>query len=49
MESDTVNSDTVRYSISSYAYRYQNDEKVGEVVREMMKYGKAADAYKYAQ
>ena len=49
MEGDTVISDTVRYSISSYAYRYQNDEKVGEVVREMMKYGKAADAYKYAQ
>lgn len=42
MEGDTVISNTVRYSVSSYAYKYQNSETVGPVVSEMMKYGKSA-------
>ena len=46
MKEDKVISDTVRYSVSSYAYRYKTDEKIGEVVCAMMKYGKAANIYK---
>lgn len=45
MEGDNVISDTARYSVSSYVYKYKDDETTGEVVREMMKYGMAAVAY----
>ena len=45
MDGDTVISNTARYSVSSYAAKYKTDATVGPVVRAMMKYGKAADAY----
>ena len=48
MEGNTVISNTVRYSVSSYAYKYQNNETVGAVVCAMMKYGKAAVAFMQA-
>ena len=45
MDGDTVISNTARYSVGSYAFRYKTDSSVGAVVCAMMKYGKAAYAY----
>lgn len=45
IEGDTVISDTLRYSVESYASKYKDADKEGAVVSAMMKYGKAAYAY----
>ena len=44
---DTLVSNTLRYSIESYAYSYQNsaDTNLAELVKAMMKYGDSAYAY----
>lgn len=42
-------SNTLRYSIESYASQMKEKETVGEVVAAMMKYGKAAACYKEEQ
>ena len=49
MDGDTVISNTARYSVGSYAAKYQTDATVGPVVCAMMKYGKAAYAYMNAK
>jgi len=38
-------SNTVCYSIESYAFTYGDDAALGDLVRAMMKYGDAASAY----
>ena len=44
---DTAVSNTIRYSIESYAYAQQNstDANLVELVKAMMKYGDSAKAY----
>ena len=42
-------SNTLRYSVESYAMNKLDDATVGAVVSAMMKYGKAAHTFKYAQ
>ena len=42
-------SNTLRYSVESYAAKNLNNAVTGSTISAMMKYGKAADAYKYAQ
>ena len=49
MEGDTVISNTARYSVESYAMSKLDDATVGDVVSAMMKYGKAAMAYRNAE
>lgn len=39
-------SNTLRYSVESYAAKYKDNEAIGQVVSAMMKYGKAAVSYK---
>lgn len=43
---ETAVSNTICYSIESYAYAKQNSSTLGELVIAMMKYGNAAKAYK---
>ena len=45
VQGDTVVSNTLRYSIESYAAKYQTNASIGPVVKSMMKYGYAAKAY----
>ena len=49
VDGDTVISNTLCYSVESYAAYYRDNAKVGPVVCAMMKYGKAAYTYKYAK
>lgn len=49
MEENTVVSNTLRYSVESYAVAKLSDGTVKNVVSAMMKYSKAAVAYKEAQ
>ena len=42
---DSLISNTLRYSVESYGMSKLEDEKVGPVVRAMMKYGKAANTF----
>ena len=49
MDGDTAISNTACYSVGSYAASYKNNATVGAVVCAMMKYGKAAMAYKNAK
>lgn len=46
---DTVISNTLRYSVESYVENKQNDATYGSIVSALMKYGKAAEAFKNAQ
>ena len=45
MEGDTPVSDTMTYSIASYASQYYNDPSVGNLVTQMMLYGQQAEKY----
>ena len=45
VEKNTVISNTLRYSVESYATKKSDDVSVGGVVSALMKYGKAAKAY----
>ena len=49
MEGDTVTSNTLRYSVESYATNKLEDATVGDVVSALMKYGKAAITYNEAE
>ena len=44
-DGETAVSNTVCYSIESYAFTYGDDSALGDLVRAMMKYGDAASAY----
>ena len=49
VQGDTVVSNTLRYSIESYVANNVNNVSLGKVVSAMMKYGKAAVAYREAK
>ena len=45
MEGDTAVSNTLEYSIETYAYNKQNEARLGDLVLAMMRYGDSAAAY----
>lgn len=47
-ENGSAISNTLRYSVESYAAKYKENEAIGGVISAMMKYGKAAVSYKNA-
>ena len=49
VDGNTVISNTLRYSVESYASKKLTDEILGEILSCMMKYGKAANAYNKAE
>ena len=44
-EGDTAVSNTLTYSIETYAFNKQNEARVGDLVKAMMRYGDSAAAY----
>ena len=45
MEGDTAVSNTLQYSIETYAFKKQNEARLGDLVLAMMRYGDSAAAY----
>ena len=45
MEGDTAVSNTLEYSVETYAYNKQNEARIGDLVLAMMRYGDSAAAY----